>query len=105
MFNINTVISLLLLIGRLVGIYLMLRVLMIQLSLRKRKDHVSNLRAVLMSLGIVIMLGNVIPVIIDVMGIFGKGSYGLLVAYAFSNNLTAVLAAFMILKIYKVGNE
>lgn len=91
----NQKISVVLLIGRLVTVMIMSFVIRKQWrALKSRKyPELRSLRQVLLIGSLVVSMGNILPIIIDVYGIFGKGSFGLLLAYVFSNNITAILAA------------
>lgn len=101
----NQKISLVLLIGRLVTVYFSVRIIRIQYGLRNINDKFDGFRNLLLTLSFVILLGNMVPILIDVFGIFGKGSLGLLLAYVFSNNITSMLAAFMLWQVYKMGGK
>jgi hypothetical protein len=95
--NANQKISLALLIGRLVTVYFMLLVVGKQYRVLKARNYpeLKRLRTTLLTGSSIILAGNIIPIIIDTLGIFGAGSFALLLAYVFSNNLTAMLAAYM----------
>lgn len=97
----------LLLLGRIITLVLILMVLPIQYRLYKKggKDYLQPLRKTLVVLLTVVAFGQVIPIIIDAFGLFGKGSLGLLIAYATSNVITALLSAFSLYLVYKFSDE
>lgn len=101
----NQWLALFLLFGRLGTVFFMLSVLRIQYKLKGIKDAVSPLRKTMLWLSTTILLGNAVPIIIDTLGIFGKGSFGLLIAYVISNNITALLAAIMVWQVYRLAKE
>lgn len=94
----NQKISLALLIGRAIVLYYMVRVVSKQYRVLKTKNYpeLNQLRIRNLVFSAIILLGNIIPIIIDVMGIFGKGSFNLLLAYVFSNNITAIMSAYIL---------
>jgi hypothetical protein len=95
--NTNQKISLALLIGRLVSVSFMALVVSKQYKVLRAKNYpeLKRLRTTLLVGSCIILAGNIIPIVIDTLGIFGMGSFALLLAYVFSNNLTAMLAAYM----------
>lgn len=96
-----------LLVGRLITIWFIFIVFKKQLSLLRSKHHVElrPLRKILFGLSFITIAGNIIPVVIDTMGIFGKGSFGLLLAYVYSNNITAILSAITLYVVYKISES
>lgn len=94
----NQYISMVLLLGRIVVLFYMLRVIRKQYRVLRAKNYpeLNELRIRNLVFSAIILLGNVLPILIDVMGIFGIGSFGLLLAYVFSNNITAVASAYML---------
>lgn len=94
----NQYISISLLIGRLVTIYIMVLVIRKQRRALKSTKYpeLRDLRKTLLVGSVILLLANFVPVLIDTLGLFNKGSFGLLLAYVFSNNLTAIFAAYML---------
>ena len=94
----NQKISLVLLLGRILTVYLMSLVIRKQSRFLKARSHpeLYQLRRRLLLGSIVVLAGNVVPIVIDTMGVFNKGSFGLLLAYVFSNNLTAIISAYLL---------
>lgn len=94
----NQKISLALLIGRLITVFIMAHVIRKQHGVLKAKNYpeLNTLRKTLLLGSIIILLGNTVPIIIDVMGVLGKGSFSLLLAYVFSNNIIAIFSAYML---------
>lgn len=94
----NQYISIALLLGRGVVLYFMIKVIRKQHRVLKAKNYpeLNELRQRNLVFSVIILLGNVVPILIDTLGIFGKGSFGLLLAYVFSNNITAMLSAYML---------
>lgn len=94
----NQYISLALLIGRLITIYIMYFVARRQYRNLKARSYpeLTQLRLNLLIASIIILIGQILPVTIDVLGLFEVGSFGLLVAYLTSNNITALLSAFLL---------
>lgn len=103
----NQVHALLLLIGRIVTLVLILLVIPKQYKLLKAKNQpeISYLRRRLFLSSVIMGAGQLVPIIIDVLGIFGKGSFGLLLLYVYSNNLTAMLGAYMMWTVYKISES
>lgn len=93
----NQYIAIVLLVGRLITVAITFVVIRKQYRVLRAKKYpqLKRLRRTLFAGSIIIMLGNVIPIIIDALGIVGKGSFNLLLAYVFSNNITAALSAYM----------
>lgn len=95
----NQIISLFLLVGRAATVALMVLVIRKQARVlhSKKYPELQQLRKWLLGGSIVILLGNLVPITIDLYGVFGKGSFSLLLAYVFSNNLTAMFSAYVML--------
>lgn len=91
----NQYISLALLIGRLIALYIMFFVVRRQYRNLKAKSYpeLHELRRNLLVASFVTLSSYVIPITIDVLGILNIGSFGLLLAYVFSNNISALLSA------------
>lgn len=87
-----------LLIGRILTVILMTFVVRKQLRVihSKRYPELRPIRLLLLSSSAIVILGNIIPIIIDAYGLFGKGSLNLLIAYVISNNITAAVSAFIL---------
>jgi hypothetical protein len=103
----------LLLIGRILSMYLMVSVIRRQWILFKipiDKDLV-KFRKILLLLSSAIVIGNLIPILIDLIAIvYSNSQYiarpnAISVIYAVSNNLTAVLSAFFIWALYKLADR
>lgn len=88
-----------LLISRFVTVVLMYKVVVEQIRELKRKDYreLDGLRKTLLAGSIVLLLANFVPILIDSLGVFGKGSFSLLVLYVVSNNITTLFAAYLVL--------
>lgn len=87
-----------LLLGRLVSVYILALVIRKQWRALRSKKY-PELRPLREGnlLGSTVLIGaNVIPIILDVFGIFNMGTFGLLLAYIFSNNISAMLYSYMI---------
>lgn len=96
--TVNQYIALGLLLGRIVTVILTAMVIRKQYRVLKTKKYpeLKMLRRNLMLGTIILLIGNFIPIVIDTLGIFNRGSFSLLLAYVFSNNITAILASFML---------
>lgn len=96
--DVNQKISLALLAGRLVTVFIMAMVIRKQHRVLRANNYpeLRPLRIRLLIGSYIAMAGNIIPVMIDTMGLFGKGSFALLLAYVFSNNFTAILTAYLV---------
>lgn len=93
----NQKISLGLLIGRLITVFIMIIVVRKQYGYLKAREYpeLHQLRKVLLWGSLVILMGNIVPIIIDTFGLLGRGSFAWLLTYVISNNLTAMLSAYM----------
>lgn len=100
-------ISLLLLFGRLFTVLFVSLVIRLQVQLVKqnRGPELQWYRKSLLALTIVLLVGNFVPIVIDSYGILGKGSFGLLLLYVFSNNITAMIAAFITWFVYHMAGK
>lgn len=107
MMTANQKIALALLIGRVIVLFLLSKVARKQwIALRSQEyPELRRLRIALLVGTVIIIAGNIMPVVIDVLGVFGKGSFGLLLAYVFSNNITAILTAYVMLYNLKLSEE
>lgn len=94
----NQYIALALLVGRLVTLYIMYFVVRRQYRNLKAQSYpeLNQLRLNLLIASIIILLGQILPITIDVLGIFNGGSFNLLVAYVASNNIISILSAFVL---------
>lgn len=94
----NQKLSILLLIGRVITFIVMIGVTRKQYRVLKARNYpeLRALRHTLLAGSLVVLAGNILPIVIDVMGVFRKGSFLLLLAYVFSNNITAMLSAFLL---------
>lgn len=103
----NQIISLILLIGRVVSTTFILLVSTRQWKLIKQNNRkeLQWYRKLLFTLGIVLLAGQILPITIDTLGIFNKGSFNLLLFYVFSNNLTMLMAAITIWLIYHLSSK
>lgn len=101
----NQWIALALLFGRGYTVWNIVQVIRHQWAIRKIADEYADLRKRMFILSFTVLVGNFIPILIDVFGLFGLGSFELLLAYVFSNNITAMILSFMLKKIYLSGNR
>lgn len=100
-----------LLIGRLVSVVFISLVIRRQWTLFKSKiaPHLVSFRRNLFILSIVILLGQVVPIIIDTLAIYADVSKSsaspspIGVAYAVSNCLTSILSAIFIWTLYRMA--
>lgn len=100
-----------LLIGRLTSVVFILMVLKRQLALFHHPidDHIRNFRVMLFALACVIFLGNMVPILIDTLTVFSDvtrnnpSSIG--IAYAFSNNITSLVASIFIWLLYRMAAD
>lgn len=99
----------LLLTGRLITLWYLSKVLKIQVSLLRMPlddPAVWDFRRTLHYMTIVVALGNVVPIIIDVVTIIGPSRpFWLGVMYAVSNVITAIFAAVLIHKMYRLAGQ
>lgn len=116
-------IALILLIARVISVVFIISVLLQQIKLfgkpidfeavpyltKLQRKSVYRIRTVLFCLSVVILLGNLVPVVIDYITLFGD-SLGrptslrpISIAYGFSNALTAMFSAIMIWTLYKLA--
>lgn len=76
---------------------------------RLQKRNVYRVRKVLFALSLIILLGNMIPIAIDLITLFNNNLgrpasiRPISIAYAFSNALTAMFSAIMIWTLYKLA--
>lgn len=105
--NANQWLSLALLIGRVITVGFVGFTMRLQLKLIKDNVYPEYqwYRMLLFSLTAVLALGNVIPIVIDGYGLVNKGSLGLLYAYVISNNITAMLSAFITWFVYHYSRK
>lgn len=103
--NANQWYSLLLLIGRVITVVLILKVVPKQYQQLKAQNYpqLQRLRNRLFVSSIILLVGNFVPITIDVFGLFNMGSFGLLLLYVFSNNITAMLSAYMTYTVYRIS--
>lgn len=103
----------LLLIGRLVSEYFIVRVLIKQWKIRNTKTHprLLAMRRVLSLLAILVFVGNLYPLWLDIYTLFidtelrtsqTVGLYS--VVYSLDNNLTFVIASILIWVLYKLAD-
>lgn len=94
----NQYISLALLVGRLITLYIMCFVVQRQYRNLKAQSYpeLTQLRRNLLIASGIMIVGQILPITIDVLGLFEIGSFALLVAYVVSNNITALLSAFIL---------
>lgn len=116
-------IALILLIARVISVVFIVTVLLKQVRLfgkpidfeavpfltKLERKSVYRIRTVLFFLSVIILLGNLVPVLIDYITLFGD-SLGrptqlrpISIAYAFSNATTAMFSAIMIWTLYKLA--
>lgn len=112
----------LLLVARIISVLFIIRVLVLQFKLfgtqidfslvphltKLQRKHVYLMRRVLFGISIVLLMGNVIPIAIDLLTIFSSTSrpdelFTTSIMYAFSNAITAMLSAIMIYILYQVA--
>lgn len=116
-------IALILLIARVVSVAFIITVLLRQARLfgkqidfsvvpfltKLQRKSVYRIRTVLFTLSVIILLGNLVPIVIDYITLFnndlGRPANVKLIsiAYAFSNALTAMFSAIMIWTLYKLA--
>lgn len=103
----------LLLIGRLVSEYFIVRVLIKQWEIRNTKTHprLLAMRRVLSLLAILVFVGNLYPLWLDIYTLFidtelrASQTVGLYsVVYSLDNNLTFVIASILIWVLYKLAD-
>lgn len=94
----NQYLSLGLLIGRIICVHILFLVIRKQWrALRSKKyPELRSIRETNLIGTVILVCMNFIPIILDVFGLFGAGSYGLLLLYVFSNNLSAILYSYML---------
>lgn len=117
------IIATILLLARLISVFFILRVLLLQFRLfgtkidftlvpnltKMQRRHVYLMRRILFGLSVVILLGNIVPIIIDTITItantLGRPAElrPISVMYAFSNAITAMVSAIMIWVLYQVA--
>lgn len=99
------VIAALLLIGRLITVIFILIVLINQIKLLRNNifPELKPVRKRLFAMNVVLLLGQFIPITIDALGIWGRGSFNLLLAYVFSNNITAMIASIVTWDTYNLA--
>lgn len=116
-------IALFLLIARVISVLFIISVLVRQAKLfgksidfsvvpyltNLQRKSVYRIRTVLFTLSVIILLGNLVPIVIDYITLFGD-SLGrpsqlrpISIAYAFSNAFTAMFSAIMIWTLYKLA--
>lgn len=103
----NQYISIGLLVGRIVTVFIMSLVIRKQWRALKSRKY-PQLRAIrirnIWGSSILIAM-NLVPITIDTFGIFNMGSFNLLLAYVFSNNLTAILYSYMLWTSIRLAEE
>lgn len=111
--DIKTV-ALILLLGRLVSVTFMLLVVRRQRSLTKEAKYkeLAPMRRVLNRLSLAVLIGNIIPIIIDIMTIYAANSLEredspsvIGVTYGFSNCITSAISAYLIWTLYKQAEK
>ena len=99
----------LLLTGRLVTLWYLSRVLKTQVRLLRMPvddPNVWDFRRTLHYMTIVVALGNLVPIVIDVVTILGPSRpFWLGVLYAISNVVTALFTAILIHKMYRLASQ
>lgn len=100
-------IAVILLAGRLLTVIFVGLVIRLQIQLLKqnRGPELQWYRKSLLALTLILFIGNFVPIVIDSLGVFGKGSFSLLLLYVFSNNLTAMIAAFITWFVYHMAGK
>lgn len=105
----NQIHSLVLLIGRLLTLYFILWVIPRQYKVFKTRmvsePELRPIRGKLLLGHVVMALGQVVPITIDVFGLFNRGSFGLLLLYVYSNNFTALLSAYLMKTVYVTSEK
>lgn len=121
MVDIQTI-AFLLLLGRLVSVSFILVVLYRQYKLfgtqidfalvpnlsRMQRKNVYTIRRILFALSVIILIGNLAPIVIDVITLFAETDRPanlrpISIIYAFSNSFTAMFSAAMIWTLYRVA--
>lgn len=107
--------ALVLLLGRIVSVVFISLVLwkqykLLRLPLEPPSKEINNFRKLLFILSCIILLGNVVPVVIDTLTLMSPDSIGrnpsiptISVAYALSNSATAAVSAFTIWLLYRTA--
>ncbi len=103
----NQILALILLLGRIPTVFFVGATMRLQWKLIKQNTYPEDqwFRKLLFGLTTVLMLGNILPIWIDVEGLFHKGGFVLLVAYVFSNNITALLSGGITWYIYHLSSK
>lgn len=116
-------IALILLIARVISVAFIITVLLRQARLfgkqidfsvvpfltKLQRKSVYRIRTVLFTLSVIILLGNLVPIVIDYITVFNNdlgrpaSLKPISIAYAFSNALTAMFSAIMIWTLYKLA--
>lgn len=113
MISIQTL-AVILLVGRIVSIVFMALVIWKQIKLLRLpiEDEIRSFRKLLFFLSWVIMLGNVIPFIIDFVTIVSDDALGrnpfipaISTSYSLSNSATAAVSAFTLWLIYRTSDS
>lgn len=103
------ILAITLLTGRLITLYYLGRVLKTQVKLLRmpiEDPNVWDFRKTLHYMTIVVALGNLVPIAIDLVSIFGPTRpFWLGVLYAISNVITALFAAILIHKMYRLASQ
>lgn len=96
-----------LLVGRLAAIVFTIIVIRLQVQLLRTKTNpeLQDLRKLLLTLSVIVFAGNMIPIMIDVVGLTGNRPGILGIYYAFSNNLTALLSSILLWIVYRYSER
>lgn len=99
----------LLLLGRSIILWYLFRVLKVQVGLLRlpvSDPDVWDFRKALHYMTIVVTMGNLVPVTLDLVTLIGPARpYWLGIAYAISNVITALFAAILIHKMYRLAGQ
>lgn len=102
------ILAAILLLGRLVALYFIVSVIKRQYKLFRAKDDIGTLRKVMFGLSLAMLGMQLIPIIVDVVGIIAPNLKAsavprpLGIAYTFSNMIFSIVASIMLWLIYEV---
>jgi len=97
---------------RVISVFFIVLVIKRQWALFKLPIHedIKTFRIVLFLLSVAILIGNIIPIVVDVMALFGATNRPdqiptASVFYSFSNAITAVLSSILVWLLYCIAND
>lgn len=99
-------VALSLLIGRLITAAFIFVVLMWQVQLlRRRQTDLQRERKVLFGFALAIFVGQLVPIAIDTAALVDHSSGLFVIIYAYSNNISAMLAAVLLWWLYLIARS